>query len=162
DLVIPRGGESLIRRVVGEATMPVLKHYQGNCHVYVDKSVDESMALRIILNAKTQRPGVCNAAETLLVHRELAPSFLPRAEAALRVAGVELRGDSASRAIVPDMKPANDADWDTEYLDLILAVGVVDSLEAGIAHITRHGSGHTDTIVTNDLAVARRFVAEVD
>jgi glutamate-5-semialdehyde dehydrogenase len=162
DLAIPRGGESLIRRVAAEATMPVLKHYQGNCHVYVDKDADIPMAVRIVVNAKTQRPGVCNAAETLLVHRDLAPEFLPLAAQALHAAGVELRGDAASRAFVADMISASPADWDTEYLDLILAVAVVDSFEAAIDHIDVHGSGHTDAIVTRDLAAARRFVDEVD
>lgn len=162
DLVIPRGGESLIRRVAAEATMPVLKHYQGNCHVYIDECVDENMALKIVMNAKTQRPGVCNAAETLLVHRGVAGRFLPAVAQVLREAGVELRGDAASRAIVCDMKEATDADWDTEYLDLILAVGVVDSLSGAIEHIGRHGSGHTEAIVTKDLGAARRFAREVD
>jgi glutamate-5-semialdehyde dehydrogenase len=162
DLAIPRGGEGLIRRVVAEARMPVLKHYQGNCHVYVDSDVDQAMAVEVVLNAKAQRPGVCNAAETLLVHRDVAPSFLPRAADALIRAGVELRGDPASRAIVPAMTPARPDDWDTEFLDKILAVAVVDSLDAAVAHIARHGSGHTEAILTRDLASARRFVAEVD
>jgi glutamate-5-semialdehyde dehydrogenase len=162
DLAIPRGGEGLIRRVAEEARMPVLKHYTGNCHVYVDADVDEAMAVRVVVNAKAQRPGVCNAAETLLVHRAAAPCFLPLVAQALTKAGVELRGDEASRAIVPAMTPARAADWDTEYLDKILAVGVVDSLDDAIAHITRHGSGHTEAILTRDLAAARRFVAEVD
>ena len=162
DLAIPRGGESLIRRVVDEAEMPVLKHYTGNCHVYVDAEADLEMAARIIVNAKAQRPGVCNAAETLLVHRAVAPTFLPIAAKALRHAGVELRGDPASRAIVPDMTELVADDWDTEFLDLILAVGVVESIDDAIAHITRHGSGHTEAILTTSLAAARRFVAEVD
>jgi glutamate-5-semialdehyde dehydrogenase len=162
DLAIPRGGESLIRRVAAEARMPVLKHYHGNCHVYVDASADIPTAVKIIVNAKAQRPGVCNAVETLLVHRSIAPRFLPAAADALIGAGVELRGDEASRAIVPSMLAATEADWDTEYLAKILAVGVVDSLSAAVDHITKHGSGHTDAIVTTDLASARRFVAEVD
>lgn len=162
DLAIPRGGEGLIRRVVAEASMPVLKHYQGNCHVYVDANVDEEMAIRVVLNAKAQRPGVCNAAETLLVHRDVAPSFLPKVAEALREKGVELRGDEASRALVPEMKPATNEDWDTEFLDLILAVGVVGSLDEAIGHIAKHGSGHTEAILTRDLAASRRFVAEVD
>jgi glutamate-5-semialdehyde dehydrogenase len=162
DLAIPRGGESLIRRVVAEATMPVLKHYEGNCHVYVDAHCDVEMAIKIIMNSKVQRPGVCNAAETLLVHQEIAPDFLPRACEALLGAEVELRGDAASRQFVPAIKIAEPADWDTEYLDKILAIGVVDSIEDAIAHITRHGSRHTDAIVTADLASAQRFVAEVD
>jgi glutamate-5-semialdehyde dehydrogenase len=162
DLAIPRGGESLIRRVVAEATMPVLKHYQGNCHVYVDADCDLDKAVRIVVNAKAQRPGVCNAAETLLVHEAVAERFLPAAAEALGREGVELRGDAASRAIVPSMAPVQPADWDTEFLDKILAVGVVGTLGEAIAHITRHGSGHTEAILTRDLAAARRFVAEVD
>ena len=162
DLAIPRGGESLIRRVVAEAKMPVLKHYQGNCHVYVDARCDLDMAVKITLNAKVQRPGVCNAAETLLVHRAVAPYFLPRAADALITEGVELRGDPVARTFVPAMTPAEPADWDTEFLDKILAVAVVDSLDEAIAHIARHGSGHTEAIITSDLAAARRFVNEVD
>jgi glutamate-5-semialdehyde dehydrogenase len=162
DLAIPRGGESLIRRVVAEAKMPVMKHYQGICAVYVDAAADFEMALRIVLNSKVQRPGVCNAAETLLVHRQIASEFLPRAAEALVGAGVELRGDAKARSIVPSMSPAQPADWDTEFLDKILAVKVVDSVTEAIAHIGLHGSAHTDTIVTRDLTAARRFVAGVD
>lgn len=162
DLAIPRGGEGLIRRVAAEAKMPVMKHFQGICTVYVDAAADPEMALRIILNAKTQRPGVCNAAETLLVHRDIAPSFLPLAARALQDAGVELRGDPAARAIVSSMIPAAARDWDTEFLDKILAVGVVASIDEAVEHIAAHGSAHTETIVTNDLAAARKFVAEVD
>jgi glutamate-5-semialdehyde dehydrogenase len=162
DLAIPRGGESLIRRVVAEARMPVLKHFRGNCHVYIDARCDLEMAVRIIKNAKVERPSVCNAAETLLVHHAIAPVFLPRAVEALGREGVELRGDTIARKIVPGMNPAEPADWDTEYLDKILAVGVVESIGEAIEHIARHGSGHTDAIVTSDLAAARRFVTEVD
>jgi len=162
DLAIPRGGESLIRRVAAEARMPVLKHYQGICHVYVDAHCDLDMAIKITLNAKVQRPAVCNAAETLLVHRAVAAEFLPRVAQALVREGVELRGDPAALAIVPIMRPAEPADWDTEYLDKILAVAVVESLDEAIAHITRHGSAHTDAIITSDLAAARRFTAMVD
>ncbi len=162
DLAIPRGGESLIRRVVAEAKMPVLKHYRGNCHVYVHDPCDLEMATRIIVNSKAQRPGVCNAAETLLVHRGVADRFLPMASDALARAGVELRGDERARAVVPAMTPIVASDWDQEYLDKILAVGVVDSLDQAIEHITRHGSGHTDAIVTTDLESARRFIALVD
>ncbi len=162
DLAIPRGGESLVRRVVKEAQMPVLKHYQGICHVYVDRMADPAMAVAVAVNSKVQRPGVCNAAETLLVHREIAADFLPRVADALMNGGVELRGDDASRALVPSMAVATAEDWDAEYLDLILSVRVVDSLDEALAHIARHGSGHTDAIVTNDLAAARRFTAEVD
>ncbi|AMV36707.1 glutamate-5-semialdehyde dehydrogenase [Planctomyces sp. SH-PL62] len=162
DLAIPRGGEGLIRRVVAEAKMPVMKHYQGICAVYVDEAADPEVATRIIVNAKAQRPGVCNAAETLLVHRAIAPSWLPKAAEALKAAGVALRADSRARAIVPDASPASDADWDTEFLDKILAVRVVDSLDEAVDHIGRHGSSHTEAIVTRDLAAARRFVAQVD
>jgi glutamate-5-semialdehyde dehydrogenase len=162
DLVIPRGGESLIRRVVAEATMPVLKHYAGNCHIYLDASCDPGLAIPIVLNAKTQRPGVCNAVETLLVHAQAAPTLLPLVADALLAAGVELRGDQRARTLVPAMTPAQPSDWDTEYLDTILAVGVVDDLDAAIAHITRHSSGHTEAILTRDLAAARRFTQDVD
>ena len=162
DLAIPRGGESLIRRVVAEAKMPVLKHYTGNCHVYVDASADPAMALKILINSKVQRPGVCNAAETLLVHRSIAESFLPLAAEALRGHGVEIRADDRARTFIPDARVLEPADWDTEYLDLILAVGVVDSVDSAIRHISRHGSGHTEVIVTSQLAEARKFVAEVD
>jgi glutamate-5-semialdehyde dehydrogenase len=162
DLAIPRGGEGLIRRVVAEAKMPVLKHYTGNCHVYVDAVADHAMAVKVVVNSKAQRPGVCNAAETLLVHREAAATFLPLVADALRARGVELRGDPATRAILPSVRPAEPADWDTEYLDLILAVGVVDSIDDAIDHISRHGSGHTEAILTGSLIAARKFVAEVD
>jgi glutamate-5-semialdehyde dehydrogenase len=162
DLAIPRGGEGLIRRVVAEAKMPVLKHYTGNCHVYVDADADHAMAVKVVVNSKAQRPGVCNAAETLLVHREAAATFLPLVADALQARGVELRGDPATRAILPSITPAEPADWDTEYLDLILAVGVVESIDDAIAHISRHGSGHTEAILTRSLHSARKFVAEVD
>ena len=162
DLAIPRGGEGLIRRVVADALMPVLKHYQGNCHVYIDATADIDMGVKIIVNSKAQRPGVCNAAETLLVHRSIAPTFLARAADALQSAGVELRGDPTARAIVPSMTEAVASDWDTEFLDKILAVGVVESLESAIEHINRHGSEHTEVIVTTTLEAARRFVREVD
>jgi glutamate-5-semialdehyde dehydrogenase len=162
DLAIPRGGEGLIRRVADEAEMPVLKHYNGICHIYVDAHVDPEMAVRVIVNAKADRPGVCNAAEILLVHRAVAPTFLPVVAEALTRRGVELRGDPAGRSLVPTMVPASPRDWDTEFLDKIMAVGVVESLDAAIAHIARHGSKHTDAILTRDLASARRFVAEVD
>ncbi len=162
DLTIPRGGESLIRRVAEEARMPVLKHYQGNCHVYVDRAADLAMAERILINAKCQRPGVCNAAESLLVHQHVAEAFLPRAAAALRERGVELRGCDETRRLVPDAKPVTDADYATEYLDLILSVRVVDDLEDALDHIAHYGSRHTECIVTDDLRAARRFLAAVD
>src|SRR5690606_2835416 len=123
---------------------------------------DEELAVSIVVNAKAQRPGVCNAVETLLIHRDAAPLLLPRIASALRREGVELRGDEASRSIVPEMVPVTDADWDTEFLDKILAVGVVDSLQGAVDHIARHGSGHTEAILTRDLAAARAFVAQVD
>ena len=162
DLAIPRGGESLIRRVADEAAMPVLKHYQGNCHVYVDRAADLAMALRILINAKCQRPGVCNAAESLLVHADVAEAFLPEAATALRARGVELRGCSETCRILRDAKPATETDYATEFLDLILSIKVVRDLEEAVAHIARYGSQHTETIVTNDLSAAQRFTAAVD
>jgi glutamate-5-semialdehyde dehydrogenase len=162
NLVIPRGGESLIRRVAEEARMPVLKHYMGNCHVYVDAAADLEMAERIVLNAKCQRPGVCNAAESLLVHQAVAERFLPRAAATLRERGVELRGCAITRRLVPQAKPATEEDYAAEYLDLILSIKVVGSLDEAIGHIARYGSQHTEAIVTNDLAAARRFSTGVD
>jgi glutamate-5-semialdehyde dehydrogenase len=162
DLTIPRGGESLIRRVAAEATMPVLKHYKGNCHVYVDRAADLDMAERILINAKCQRPGVCNAAESLLVHRDVAPAFLPRAAAALRQRGVELRGCEETRRLVADCLTATAEDFAAEYLDLILSVKIVDGVDSAIEHINRYGSQHTDAIITGDLAAARRFTAAVD
>jgi glutamate-5-semialdehyde dehydrogenase len=162
DLVIPRGGESLIRRVLEEARMPVLKHYKGNCHVYVDRAADLAMAERIVLNAKCERPGVCNAAESLLVHREVAERFLPSVGAALHERKVEIRGCEETRQLVPGARWATEDDYAAEYLDLILSVKVVDNLDAAVDHITRYGSQHTETIVTNDLTAAQRFTATVD
>lgn len=162
DVVIPRGGESLIRRVVQDATMPVMKHYRGNCHVYVDRAADAAMAVRIIVNAKCQRPGVCNAAESLLVHSEIAETFLPIASAELLRLGVELRGCERTRHWVRNVKPANEDDYAAEFLDLILSVKVVNSLDDAVAHIRRFGSGHTEAIVTNDQDASRRFTMEVD
>lgn len=162
DLAIPRGGESLIRRVAADATMPVLKHYLGNCHVYVDRAADLDMAQKILINAKCQRPGVCNAAESLLVHREVADAFLPKAAAALIERKVQLRGCPETRKLVPTAQPATDADFAAEFADLILAIKVVADLEEAIEHITKFGSQHTDAIVTNDLSAAQRFTTEVD
>ncbi len=162
DLVIPRGGESLIRRVAQEARMPVLKHYMGNCHVYVDRGADLTMAEKIIVNSKCQRPGVCNAAESLLVHEEIAAQFLPRAAAALLERGVELRGCPVTCALVPQAKAASDADYAAEFLELILSVKVVKDLEEALNHIDRFGSKHTEAIVTNDFSAAQRFLAAVD
>ncbi len=162
DLVIPRGGEGLIHAVTEQARVPVIKHYKGVCHVYVEASADPEMALRIIENAKCQYPAVCNAAEKLLVDASIAPGFLPRCAALLQGRGVELRGDEASRALVPSMKPATDEDWTTEYNDLILTVKVVPGVAEAIDHINRFGSRHSDAIVTSDEAAARRFTDEVD
>jgi glutamate-5-semialdehyde dehydrogenase len=162
DLIVPRGGEAFVRMVTERATIPILKHDKGLCHVYVDAGADLAMAADIAFNAKAQRPGVCNAMETLLVHEDVAAAFLPTAGARLRAAGVELRGCPRTQALLPEVRPATDADWDTEYLDLILSVRVVPSLDEAIAHIRRHGSGVAEAIVTRDLAAARRFVAEVD
>jgi glutamate-5-semialdehyde dehydrogenase len=162
DLIIPRGGEAFVRWVSERSRVPVLKHDKGLVHVYVDGSADLEMAVRIVLNAKTHRPSVCNALETLLVDRAVADRFLPAVTVRLREAGVELRGCPDTVARVPGVRPAVDADWDEEYLDLILAVRVVDGLDAAIAHIGRHGSGLAEAIVTNDLGRARRFTREVD
>ncbi len=162
DVVIPRGGKSLIQRVAAEATMPVIKHFDGVCHVYVDRLADLQMAERIVINSKCQRPGVCNAAESLLLHADVVPKFLPRIADQLRSAGVELRGDARTRELVPFAKVAEDEDYRTEYLDLILSVGVVNDLDEAIRHINAYGSHHTDSIVTNDLSAARRFTSAVD
>jgi glutamate-5-semialdehyde dehydrogenase len=162
DVAIPRGGRSLIERVAAEATMPVLKHFDGVCHVYVDASADLKMAEDILINSKCQRPGVCNAAESLLVHRDVAARFLPQVAKSLRVKGVEMRGCERTRSLITDARPATEEDYRTEYLDLILSVKVVDSLAAAIEHIETYGSHHTDTIVTNDLSAAREFTARVD
>jgi glutamate-5-semialdehyde dehydrogenase len=161
DVVIPRGGEGLIRRVVAEAKMPVLKHFTGNCHVYVDQDADLEQALSIVVNAKTQRMGVCNAAESLLVHAAVASVFLPQLAAKLGPS-IELRGDSVACNLIPTAVPASEADWATEYLGPILSVRVVDSLDAAIAHIQRYGSKHTDAIVTRNLNSGRRFAQRVD
>ena len=164
DVAIPRGGESLIRRVTQEATMPVIKHYHGNCHVYVDRSADLDMALRIAVNSKCHRMGVCNAAESLLVHREVAGQFLPRLAAAFaaNAVPVEIRGDEATRAVVATAQTATEEDYSTEYLGPIMSAKVVDTLDEAIAHINHYGSHHTDAIVTRDLEAARRFTACVD
>jgi glutamate-5-semialdehyde dehydrogenase len=162
DLIIPRGGEEFVRLVAGRATVPVLKHDKGLCHVYVDEGADLDMALAVTLNAKTHRVSVCNAMETLLVHAAVAPAFLPTAAARLEEAGVELRADEQARRHVPGARPATDADWDTEYLDYVLAVKVVASLEDAVAHIRRHGSGLAEAIVTRDIRRARRFTQAVD
>jgi glutamate-5-semialdehyde dehydrogenase len=164
DLIIPRGGEGLKATLLEHATVPVIYAASGNCHVYVDASADLDQALAIALNAKVQRPGVCNAAETLLVHRDAAAAFLPAAVAALRDAGVELRGDERTRELAgpTEVAAASAADWDEEYLSLTLAVAVVERLDDAIEHIAAHGSGHSEAIVTRDLRAARRFQLEVD
>ena len=162
DLIIPRGGESLIRAVVQAATIPVIKHYAGNCHIYVHADADLTKAERIILNAKCQRPGVCNAVETLLIDAAIAEEFLPLIAKRLIDAGVELRGCEKSCKIVPEMKPASQQDWFTEYLALILAVKVVNSLDEAIEHINTYGSHHTDAIITENISAADRFVSLVD
>ena len=162
DLVVPRGGEAFVRFVAERATIPVLKHDKGVCHVYVDAGADLRMAADIAVNAKAQRPGVCNAMETLLVHADVAAAFLPAAAARLQEAGVELRGCPRTCELVPAARPATEADWDTEYLDLVLSVRVVTGFEDAVEHIRRHGSGLAEAIVTQDYQRARRFVAEVD
>ncbi len=162
DLVIPRGGEGLIRFVAENSRIPVIKHYKGVCHVYVDAGADPEMAERIALNAKVQRPGVCNAMETLLIHQDIAETFVPRVVAALRRAGVEVRGCPQVRAVVPDVVAAGEEDWAAEYLDLILAVRVVASMEEAIDHINRYGSLHTEAIVTRDYARAQQFLRQVN
>ncbi len=162
DLIIPRGGESLIRFVVEHSRIPVIKHYKGVCHIFVDHAADIPMAGKIVVNAKTQRPGVCNALETLLVHRDIADAFLPRIADALTALQVEIRGDETVCALVPRAIPATDDDWGAEYLDLILAVKVVDDMDQAIEHINRYCSLHTEAIVTNDYANAQRFIREVN
>jgi glutamate-5-semialdehyde dehydrogenase len=162
DLIIPRGGEGLIRFVVSHSTIPVLKHYKGVCHVYVDEGADPDMAEEICFNAKIQRPGVCNAMETLLVHRSIAQAFFPKMAERLVRAGVEIRGCPETCNILPQAKKAEEADWPEEYLDLILAVRVVEDMDQAISHISTYGSKHTEAIVTRDYKRAKRFVREVD
>ena len=162
DLLVPRGGKALIKSIEDNATIPFIIDGDGNCHVYVDRSADPKMATDIIVNAKTQRPSVCNAAETLLVHAELAEKWLPGALAALAEKGVEIRGDDRVRQLFPDAVAASDEDWGTEYLELILAVRVVDSLDAAIDHVNKWGTSNAEAIVTGEVASARRFTTEVD
>jgi glutamate-5-semialdehyde dehydrogenase len=162
DLLVPRGGPRLIASIEAEATVPYVIDGAGNCHVYIDAAADLDKALPIVLNAKVQRPGVCNAAETLLVHESVAAKFLPQAAAELGEAGVALRGDSLARELVPSMAEASEDDWATEFLDLVLAVRVVSNLEEALEHIRRYGTGHTEAIVTEDRAAADRFVAATD
>ena len=162
DLVIPRGGEEFVGWVAEHSRVPVLKHDRGLVHIFVDADADSDMATTIVMNAKVQRPSVCNAVETLLVHQAIAPRFLPAMAARLVDAGVELRGCPRTRAVVPGARPATEKDWDEEYLDLILAIRVVDDLDEAIGHIRRHGSGLAEAIVTGQLTHARRFTREVD
>jgi glutamate-5-semialdehyde dehydrogenase len=162
DLIIPRGGEGLIRKVVETSTIPVIKHYKGVCHVYVDADADQDMALAIVENGKCQRPGVCNAVETVLIHKDIADEFAPRMARLLEEKGVELRGDAEFQRLVPGAKPATEQDWYEEYLDLILSVKIVDSLEAAVDHIATYGSNHSDAIVTESKKAASAFTDAVD
>ena len=162
DMVIPRGGEGLIRFVAEHARVPVIQHYKGVCHVFVDRTADPEMALRIALNAKVDRPGVCNAMETLLVDAGIAPSFLPKLGAAMQAEGVEIRADDRAAAYLDGAEHASAEDWDTEYLDLILNVGVVDGIDGALDHVAKHGSNHTEAIVTEEAANAARWLREVD
>ncbi len=162
DLVIPRGGEGLIRYVTANATVPVIQHYKGVCHVYVDRTADLQMAEDIAYNAKVQRPGVCNAMETLLIHRDIAPRLVPRLFPRLEAAGVTLRADARTRALWPACDPVTEADWDEEYVALILSVRIVDDTDVALAHIDRYGSGHTESIISNDYATCQRFLREVN
>ena len=162
DVIIPRGGAGLIARVIEHSTVPVIETGTGVCHTFVDKSADLDMAVKICMNAKTSRPSVCNAMETLLIHKDIAEEFLPKVAAALIDAKVELRGDEASRKIFPDMKEAVEEDWTTEYNDLILSVKIVDDVDAAIEHINRYSSAHSDAIITRDKEAARKFELMVD
>ena len=162
DLIVPRGGKSLVERVQREARVPVLAHAEGLCHTYVHASADPAMARRIVANAKMRRTGICGATETLLIDRTVAAALLPDIIADLRALGCDFRADAAARDIVPDLAPASDADFDTEWLDAILSVAVVDGVDAALAHIARHGSDHTDAIVAEDAAAAQRFLNGVD
>lgn len=162
DLVIPRGGAGLIRHVVENSSVPVIETGTGVCHTFVDASADFDMAIRIAVNAKTSHPSVCNAMETLLVHEAIAPEFLPKLSWAMGEKHVEMRGDARAREICPEMHEATEADWSTEYGDLILSIKVVPDLDAAIAHINKYNTGHSETIVTEDLANAHRFQREVD
>ena len=162
DLIIPRGGEKLIRAVTEQAHVPVIKHYKGVCHAYVDASADQAKALDIIENAKCSRPGVCNAIETVLVHEAIAAEFLPKLAERLLAKRVELHGDERTRAILPNLAPAGEKDWEEEYLDLVLDIGVVSDVEAAITHINRFGSNHSDTILAEDEKAQSLFTQQVD
>jgi glutamate-5-semialdehyde dehydrogenase len=161
-VLIPRGGVDLIKTVVENARIPVIETGTGNCHIYVEDDADLKQAISILINAKCQRPGVCNAAEKLLVHKGIAKEFLPLVIAALRSEGVEVRGDPETIAIASDVKPAHSKDWYTEYLDLIIAVKVVKDLDEAIAHINKYGSHHSEAIMTSSFEKAQRFLREVD
>ena len=162
DLLIPRGGPSLISSVIENSTVPVIKTGAGNCHIYIDEGADPENAVSIVLNAKVQRPGVCNALETLLVHKEIAPQTIPPAVAELLAQGVEIRGCPATQQYHKEVKPAAESDWETEYLDLILAIKIVDDLQQAIEHINRYGTGHSEAILTKDYYRAREFLSRVD
>lgn len=162
DLIIPRGGEELIRAVVAQSKIPVIKHYKGVCHVFVDAHADIDMAVDICLNAKTQRPGVCNALETMLVHEDIAGKFLPLVANKLKKAGVVIRGCAKTKTILKSIEKADENDWYAEYLDLILAVKIVENIDEAIAHIEKYGSLHTESIITNDYANSQRFLNEVN
>jgi len=162
DVLIPRGGADLIRAVIENAKVPVIETGTGNCHIYVESDADLDMAIKVIINAKCQRPGTCNAAEKLLVHKDIAQTFLPKVIDALRNHGVEVRGCEETRKIVPDVKPATEEDWYTEYLDLIIGVKVVSGLDEAIAHINKYGTKHSDAIITSDFNKALRFIRDVD
>ncbi|MFH1238688.1 MAG: glutamate-5-semialdehyde dehydrogenase [bacterium] len=162
DVIIPRGGEEMIKEIIANATVPVISHGKGVCHTYVDERADLRMAEGICFNAKVQRPGVCNAMETLLVHKNIAGPFLPFMIKKYQDTKVEIRGDAKTKALVKDIKEATEADWSTEYLDLILSVKVVESVEEAIEHITKYGSAHSDAIVTEDKKIAEKFLKEVD
>lgn len=162
DLIIPRGGKGLIETVVSLARMPVIKHYDGICHLYVSEKADQEMAIALTVDSKTQKPGVCNALETLLIQQSIAAEFLPKVVTALRAKNVELRGCEQSRAFLPDLIPATEEDWSTEYLEKILSIKIVDDMPAAISHINTYGSHHTDCIVTTDAAEAGKFLHAVD
>ncbi len=162
DLIIPRGGEELIRFVAENSRIPVIKHYKGVCHMYIDEAADIEMGVKLAVNSKAQRPGVCNAMETLLVHKNIASNYLPKAAEALMAAGVELRGCERSRSLVNSMKPATEEDWYAEYLDLILAVRIVDTMDEAIDHIRKYGSMHTESIITNDYNASQQFIRDVN
>jgi len=162
DVIIPRGGKGLIETVVSLARMPVIKHYDGICHIFVSEKADQEMAIQLTLNSKIQKPGVCNALETLLMQKSIAKDFLPKVAAALRENGVELRGCANCLAILPDLIPATEEDWSTEYLEKILSIKIVDTLDEAITHINSYGSHHTDSIVTTDVEEAEKFLRSID